>query len=310
VVSNSCEDFALAIRRVADLAIAANLRFGSGNVGYSVDVLGYKMGVGEWKPLEKALETIAAFLTPRTKKQVRSFLGKTGYHRSLVPEFAVLAGPLEELTGNKESQWGPNKQKSFEGLQRALVKDAVVASYSASKAAEIFTDASKDRMGACLVQKGKVVDWFSRRLKGPQLKWSVTLKEARELIEAVRNWRHVLVQPTTVWTDHQALEGWARGGGEQDDPCLVRWGLWLQGQPLTVRWRPGADNGVADHESRVAAQESGERPLIWTETCPRAGGSTEEGMADQGSNGAWPCYEDGLSGHASPGEYRLGGYGG
>ena len=56
-----------------------------GNVGYSVDVLGYKMGVGEWKPLEKALETIAAFPTPRTQKQVRSFLGKTGYYRSLMP---------------------------------------------------------------------------------------------------------------------------------------------------------------------------------------------------------------------------------
>jgi hypothetical protein len=85
VVVNSWEDFARAVRRVADLAIAANLRFGSGNVGYSVDALGYKMGVGEWKPLEKALETIAAFPTPRTQKQVRSFLGKTGYYRSLMP---------------------------------------------------------------------------------------------------------------------------------------------------------------------------------------------------------------------------------
>jgi hypothetical protein len=48
-------------------------------------------------------------------------------------------------------------------------------------------------MGACLVQEGKVVGWFSRRLKGPQLKWSVTRKEARALIEAIRNWKHLLV---------------------------------------------------------------------------------------------------------------------
>jgi len=80
VVANSWEDLAWAVRRVADLAIAANLRFRSGDVGYSVDVLGYKIRVGEWKPLEKALETIAAFPTPKTKKQVRSFLGKTGYY--------------------------------------------------------------------------------------------------------------------------------------------------------------------------------------------------------------------------------------
>ena len=107
-----------------------------------------------------------------------------------MPEYAVLAGPLEEVTGNKEFLWGPNEQESFEGLQCALVKD---------------------RMRACLVQGGKVVGWFNRRL---------TRKEVRALIEAVRNWRHLLVQPTTVWTDHQALKGWARVGGEQDDPCL------------------------------------------------------------------------------------------
>ena len=135
-----------------------------------------------------------------------------------------------------------------------------MASYSASKATEIFTDASKDRMGACLVQEG------------PQLKWSVTRKEARALIEAVRNWRHLLIHPTTVWTDHQALEGWARGGGEQDDPCLVRWGLWLQGQPLTVRWRLGADNGVADHASRVSAQ-------LWDDFTPLMDDTIDE-LAD------------------------------
>jgi len=53
VVANSWEDFAWAVRRVADLAIAANLRFGSRNVGYSVDVLGYKMGVGSGNPLRR-----------------------------------------------------------------------------------------------------------------------------------------------------------------------------------------------------------------------------------------------------------------
>jgi len=56
------------------------------------------------------LEAIAAFATPRTKKQVRSFLGKTGYYRSLVPEYSVLAGPLEEVTGKKEFQWGPTNK--------------------------------------------------------------------------------------------------------------------------------------------------------------------------------------------------------
>jgi len=43
VLRNSWKNFAWAVRRLADLAISANLQFGSRNVGHAEDVLGYEM---------------------------------------------------------------------------------------------------------------------------------------------------------------------------------------------------------------------------------------------------------------------------
>jgi hypothetical protein len=63
------------------VAIAENLELGSGNLGHVVEVLRYAMAVGEWKPLNKALESIATFQTPRNKSQVKHFLKKKGNHR-------------------------------------------------------------------------------------------------------------------------------------------------------------------------------------------------------------------------------------
>jgi hypothetical protein len=71
---------------------------------------------------------------------------------------------------------------------------------------EIFTDASKGRIGAYLVQNGQVVGWFSRRLKR-SAQVERYPEEARELIQAVKHWRPLLVKSKTLWTDHEALDG-------------------------------------------------------------------------------------------------------
>ena len=35
---------------------------------------------------------------PRAKKQVRVFLGLTGYYRRFIPDYALIAAPLTDLT--------------------------------------------------------------------------------------------------------------------------------------------------------------------------------------------------------------------
>ena len=43
-------------------------------------------------------EAIINIKTPRTKRQVRSFLGAIGYYRRYIQNFALIAKPLHKLT--------------------------------------------------------------------------------------------------------------------------------------------------------------------------------------------------------------------
>ena len=49
----------------------------------------------------KKLEAVNNYPKPVCKKDVRAFLGLTGYYRRFVPHFATIAEPLTELTKGK-----------------------------------------------------------------------------------------------------------------------------------------------------------------------------------------------------------------
>ena len=44
------------------------------------------------------VEAVSTFPVPKTKKDVRSFLGLTGYYRKFMPQYATIATPLTDLT--------------------------------------------------------------------------------------------------------------------------------------------------------------------------------------------------------------------
>nr|XP_008105066.1 PREDICTED: uncharacterized protein LOC100554808 [Anolis carolinensis] len=85
--------------------------------------LGHIVGCGSIGPELTKVETIHQWPIPKTKKQVRSFLGLAGYYRKFIPSFSTLAAPLTDLTRkNCPNQviWSPECQKSMEQLNRPL----------------------------------------------------------------------------------------------------------------------------------------------------------------------------------------------
>ena len=60
--------------------------------------LGYEVGSGTVHPEESKIEAVRSFPTPKTKKELRQFLGLIGYYRKFIKDYLVIALPLTDLT--------------------------------------------------------------------------------------------------------------------------------------------------------------------------------------------------------------------
>lgn len=68
--------------------------------------LGYQLGKGEIRPQVDKVEAIQNCPRPRTKKDVRSFLGLAGWYRRFVLQFATIAASLIALTLRRPTKSG------------------------------------------------------------------------------------------------------------------------------------------------------------------------------------------------------------
>jgi hypothetical protein len=69
----------------------------------------------------KKVKVICNLQPPRTKKHVRSFLGKINNYAKFVPFLSQVARPLARLTGKKVPfQWGDQEEEVFNKLKEMI----------------------------------------------------------------------------------------------------------------------------------------------------------------------------------------------
>ena len=75
------------------------------------------------KPQQAKVEAVHNTPTPRTKTQVRAFLGLAGYCRQFIPNFSSIAAPLSDLTKKGRPEvvvWTTAEEEAFLKLKEAL----------------------------------------------------------------------------------------------------------------------------------------------------------------------------------------------
>uniref|UniRef100_A0A2N9I9L5 Reverse transcriptase/retrotransposon-derived protein RNase H-like domain-containing protein n=1 Tax=Fagus sylvatica TaxID=28930 RepID=A0A2N9I9L5_FAGSY len=173
------------------------------------------------------IELISKLPTPKTVKDIRSFLGHAGFYRRFIKDFSVISRPLcNLLSKDTPFEWTEACQEAFEKLKGTLTSAPIMQPPDWSLPFEIMCDASDYAVGAVLGQ---------RKDKKPYV-----IYYARS--------------PIVVFTDHAALKYLLT---KKDAKArLIRWILLLQEFNLSIKDKKGVENVVADHLSRLVVKDS------------------------------------------------------
>jgi hypothetical protein len=261
VFSNSFDEHIGHLRRVLERLREAGLTAKAKKCQIAMEkctYLGHVVGGGNVYPEHSKIEAVSSFPTPVMKKQVRTFLGMTGYYRKFIPDYATTAAPLTDLIRKNcpnRVEWTPLCEVAFAQLKAHLCSSPVLKGPDFDKQFILQTDASDRGIGAVLSQlddegNDHPVAYFSRKLLPREEKYSTIEKECLAIKLSIHAFRvYLLGKEFVIQTDHRALEWLDRL--KESNARLTRWSLALQPYQFVVRYRAGKKNGNADALSRV-----------------------------------------------------------
>ena len=133
----------------------------------SVNYLGLILEEGVTRMDLAKVASIANWPTPKTVKQVRSFLGFCNFYQPFIYQFSHIAKPLNKLTKKDTPwSWGTRQQDAFETLRKWITSEPVLKQPQLDQQFEVEVDASGYAIGAVLMQKDEcyvTVGTFARR---------------------------------------------------------------------------------------------------------------------------------------------------
>uniref|UniRef100_A0A8C2BR64 Gypsy retrotransposon integrase-like protein 1 n=1 Tax=Cyprinus carpio TaxID=7962 RepID=A0A8C2BR64_CYPCA len=221
-----------------------------------VRYLGFHLGHGQVRPQIDKTAAVATCPRPKTKKEVRQFLGLAGYYRRFIPNYSDLTSPLTDLTKKEVPdtvQWTEPCQQAFTQVKAALCGGPLLHSPDFSLPFLLQTDASDWGLGAVLSQEiegeERPVLYISRKLSKREAKYSTIEKECLAIRWAVLTLRYYLLgREFTLCSDHAPLQWLHRM--KDTNARITRWYLALQPFKFKVIHRPGVQMAVADFLSR------------------------------------------------------------
>ncbi|XP_021773532.1 uncharacterized protein LOC110737482 [Chenopodium quinoa] len=196
----------LVLQKLEENQLYANYKkceFGKGEIAYLGHVIS-KQGVS--MDGDK-IRSIVEWKTPRNLRELRGFLGLTGYYRKFVKHYAQIAGPLTAQLKKENYGWTEEATAAFQNLKTAMTTAPVLAVPDFREGFVVETDASEYGLGVVMMQRDRPIAFFSKLLGVRARAKSIYEKELMAISLAVAKWRHYLLgRSFVVRTDQQSLK--------------------------------------------------------------------------------------------------------
>lgn len=218
--------------------------------------LGYIISDGHLRTDPAKIAAVNEFPPPKSPKQLRRFLGMTGWYRRFIRDFADISAPLTDcLKKSKKFLLSEEAFSAFEQLKKCLTEAPLLANADFSRPFVIQCDASTSGIGSVLTQidtegHEHPIYYFSKKLNKAQKSYTITELECLSAVESIKKFRpFVEGHPFKIVTDHASLQ-WLMSQRDLSGR-LARWSLKLQAMDFTIEHRSGKENIVPDALSRI-----------------------------------------------------------
>nr|XP_034570750.1 uncharacterized protein LOC117835509 [Setaria viridis] len=138
-------------------------------------------------------------------------------------------------------QWGEPQEKAFQELKKRLSEAPLLVLPDFTKTFEVECDASGIGIGGVLMQNGQPIAYFSEKLGGAQLNYSVYDKELYALVRTLETWQHYLwPKEFVIHSDHEALK-YLKGQATLNRRH-AKWVEFIETFPYVVKYKKGKEN--------------------------------------------------------------------
>ena len=217
-----------------------------------LEYLGYHISRKGIKPIYKKVQAMLNIQTPKTVKQLQSFIGLVNYYRDMWKRRSHVLAPLSKLTKlnrKKRLPWGDDQQRSFEEIKQIIANEVILAYPDFNKSFEIHVDASDVQLGAVISQDKKPIAFFSRKLTSAQQKYTIGEREMLSAVETLLEFRNILLgSKITIYTDHMNN---VNPTTKHASKRITHWRWLMEEFGPTFVYVRGDANNIADTFSRL-----------------------------------------------------------
>lgn len=223
--------------------------------------LGHCIEQGIRRPNINRVEPLFKIRDPVNLKEVRSILGKFGYYRDYIKNFAEKTVPLTRLLRKgAKFEWTLQMREIIQSLAQELATAVLQVGTEGSRF-RIEADASETALGGVLYneeeyqKKGKrtlPILFMSKTLNPTEAKWENGEREAYAIIWALeQSDAFIRGRPVTVYSDHQNLQ-WMM---TKKKGKIARWCSRLSEYQVEIKHISGGENQLADFLSRMVRED-------------------------------------------------------
>ena len=179
------EQLDIVLQRLQQAGLKVNAKksfFGKAELEY----LGFWITRTGVQPIPKKVDAMYNIAVPKTRRELRRFIGMVNYYRDMWIRRSDVLAPLTKLCSkNVKWAWTDEQQKAFDLMKKIISRQVLLSFPDFSKPFDIHTDASHTQLGAVLSQDNKPLAFYSRKLNPAQTRYTTTERELLAIVETL-----------------------------------------------------------------------------------------------------------------------------